>query len=210
METKHCNGCGQDKPLNSFYSQKTGKNIGKISPRCADCVRISYNAWRRANLEHRREVWNNWAHRTGISRPMKYANDSGPWLGIHIAERVLCNYFEDVTRMPPKNPGFDFICKRGFKIDVKCACLVEEPNRHPRWGFNIRRNQIADYFLCLAFDNRENLTPMHVWLIPGDILNEKLRLSIANPIGIPKWQLYEKPLDKVNMCCDVLRRAPIL
>ena len=93
------------------------------------------------------------------------------YLGIHIAERILSHIFHNVEQMPYNNPGYDLICGNGYKIDVKSVCHVKDiPNK---WNFPIRRNKIPDYFLCLAFDNREDLNPKHIWLIPGHIINNK-------------------------------------
>jgi len=82
------------------------------------------------------------------------------FLGCHVAERVLGYVFKNVERMSFNNPGYDFICNKGKKIDVKSTCLY---NNH--YIFIINYNKIADYFLCIGFDNRENLNPQHIWLI---------------------------------------------
>ena len=41
------------------------------------------------------------------------------WLGICIAENLLPEIFENVEMMPYGNPGFDALCNKGFKLDVK-------------------------------------------------------------------------------------------
>ncbi len=139
-------------------------------------------------------------HRLGRSRPMREAKDSGIWLGVHIAETALSGFFDNIQRMPYGNPGYDFICGRGFKIDVKCSCLNFRAKKTPGWQFGI--NAVADYFLCLAFDNRESLTPQHVWLIPQADVRGKQRIWITNRIKqLDKYKKYEKSLDKVNACC---------
>lgn len=124
------------------------------------------------------------------------------YLGIHIAERILSHIYPNVERMPINNPGYDFICGKGFKVDVKSGCLREDQNN--RWLFHINKNIIADYFMCLAFDNREDLNPLHIWLIPGHILNFKTTVTI-NKSTLNKWSQYEQPLDKVISCCDSIR-----
>ena len=101
--------------------------------------------------------------------------------------------------MPPKNRGFDFICSNGYKIDVKSSTLHDN-----RWGFYIRYNTIADYFLCLAFDNRNDLNPQHLWLIPGYILNDKSGVSITEST-LDKWKKYEQPINDVITCCDTMK-----
>jgi len=147
------------------------------------------------------------------SRSIYYANGGTPhhvnkecsmYLGVHIAERVLFRYFEHVTRMPPCNPGFDFICSKGFKIDVKSSTLY----RGNYWSFDINKSDVADYFLCIAFDDRDNLNPLHVWLIPKEKVCMKYRLCITNSEkSLAKWSMYEKPLDKVVACCTELRQS---
>lgn len=86
------------------------------------------------------------------------------FLGCHVAERVLSHVFKDVERMPHNNKGFDFICNKGFKIDSKASCLHKDNT----YIFHINHNKIADYFLCIAFDNRDNLNPQYIWLIKSD------------------------------------------
>jgi hypothetical protein len=104
-----------------------------------------------------------------------------------------------------KNPGFDFICKNGYKIDVKSSSLHPlkysrgKAYDHPYWFFKINKNHIADYFFCLAFSSRASLEPLHVWLIPANVINH-LQSLIITQTQLPKWSDYEKPLDKVWSC----------
>jgi len=123
------------------------------------------------------------------------------YLGCHVAERVLTKVFKDVDVMPRGNPGYDFICGRGYKVDVKSSCV----NGMGGWKFDIGRNVIADYFLCLSFDNRKALTPLCVWLIPGTDINHLISASIA-PSTLSKWSQYELDnIDDIVKCCDTLR-----
>jgi hypothetical protein len=111
--------------------------------------------------------------------------------------------------MSMSNRGYDFICGKGFKVDVKSACLHTylDKSGHrtsTHWKFNIRRNKIADYFACVALDNRVNLVPSHFWIIPAGIINNKNVIEIS--LGtISKWSQYEQPLDKVLSACDVMK-----
>jgi hypothetical protein len=147
-----------------------------------------------------------WNHANGRSVPMAEAKDSSLYLGVHIAEHVLSNYFEHVKRMPHGNPGFDFICGRGFKIDVKSACLRRHRVGSPYWPIRIRKNKTADYFLVLLFNNRDDLEPMHLLLIPGSDVNHLTSTTISsNPTHFAKWAQYERPLDKVVTCCNTMR-----
>ncbi len=108
-------------------------------------------------------------HVNGISKPYTDNKKCSSYLGVGIAERVLSHVFKNVELMPMSNPGYDFICNHGKKIDVKSSCRYFHIGRSDSWMFTINKNTSADYFLCIAFDDREHLNPEHVWLIPGDV-----------------------------------------
>lgn len=188
-EERICDKCGTIKQL---YIQPAGYKVF----RCRKCKSI-YN----------KEL----SHRLGIYKPFEESRECASFLGVHIAERVLSRYFDGIKRMPINNPGYDFICKRGYKIDAKSSCLNR--GKKPGWAFKFNKNETADYFLCLAFDNRESLQPQHVWLIPGDATNRLGRLInslsgvlIRNTNGsLRQWAPFEKPLDKVLTACDIVR-----
>jgi len=186
METKVCSKCNLSKPI-SKYPSLNNKPNGSI---CRSCRTIY-------NLEYR--------HRKGICSPIGQNKDTTQYLGVYIAERVLSHYFKEITRMPYTNPGYDFICKRGFKIDAKSSCLRK--NR-PAWSFVIGKNIVADYFLCLGFDDRVSLTPLRVWLIPGNAINYLKVLWIsARAAGLSKWFIYEKPIASVIQCCSNIKES---
>lgn len=170
--------------------------------------KASDRAYRIRYKDRRRELERNRRHIRGENLPMSESKRCSSYLGVYIAERVLSKFFDHIERMPYGNPGYDFICGRGFKIDVKSSCLriFNTHKRTPAWHFGLDQNIVADYFLCLGFDNRENLEPCHVWLIPGPVINHLILLAISsNPNTLKKWVQYEKPLDKVIACCNVLR-----
>jgi hypothetical protein len=122
------------------------------------------------------------------------------YLGVYVAERVLSKVFKDVKIMPSGNRGYDFICNHGKKIDVKSSATGHKG----RWMFTINKNQIADYFLCLAFESRDDLyNPVHLWMIPGHIINHKPSVSIGKTT-IDKWSKYELPLNNLVVCCNNL------
>jgi len=130
----------------------------------------------------------------------------GNYLGIHIAERVLGYVFKNVKRMPANNPGYDVICNYGKLIDIKSACLGKYKPYQNAWIFNIAYNITPDYFLCIAFDNRKDLNPKHIWLIPGHIINQHKTATISRST-VAKWSQYEL-VDKLNdsiVCCDVMK-----
>lgn len=178
---KICNVCKIKKPISEFYNNKHGK--------CKKCF-----------CKH--VIENN--HIKGKTKPYGEAKGSPLYLGVYVAERVLAKVFKNVKRAHMQNPGYDFICGKGFKIDVKSACLSKKD--YPSWNFRIRQNKIADYFLLLAFDNREELNPQHLWLFENKNLNNRKTFSIyKSNVAILKWKEYELPLDKVEYCCNILK-----
>lgn len=134
--------------------------------------------------------------RANGTKPMSENRDCSMFLGVHVAERVLSRVFKDVQTMPMNHRGHDFICNRGKKIDVKSSTTLRHATRSNRWQFDIRRNTIADYFLCIAFNNRDELTPIHIWLIPGAMLSKNTAVSISTT-RIDKWDEYRLDVDKV-------------
>lgn len=106
--------------------------------------------------------------------------------------------------MPPNNKGFDFICSRGKLIDVKSACIEYRTGRSDSWGFQIKNNKIADYFLCLAFDNRDNITPMHMWLLPAEKFNHLTKTRISKST-INKWDEYKLDISEVAHECIIMK-----
>lgn len=202
IKTKKCNRCGLILPVSDFDIYHTGPKAGLVKYLCRPCM----SARRKELYKPEKRISSRSNHRLGICRPMEEAKDSGQYLGIYVAERVLSKFFDNISRMPINNPGYDYVCGRGFKIDVKSACVRKPKNRNPRWEFRIGKNKTADYFLCLAFDNREDLNPVHVWLIPGDIVNTKSHISVyITEYDNSKWKKYERPIDRVIACCSELR-----
>ena len=231
MTLKHCNGCGEDKELSEFYIHKTGKLAGKLYSLCKECNRRQALVWRNAHLEKAIENCNNWKkanpekicawRKTNPERLREYAREnayrhgSKPasenkscalYLGCVVAETVLSHEFPGFKRMPNGNPGYDYDCPKGFKIDVKSACRQHSDTRHDSWHFSIKKNAVADYFLCIAFDDRKTLNPEYVWLIPGNVVNKKTNLCITDlPELISKWSQYERSLKTVLICCNKIR-----
>ncbi len=171
---------------------------------------ICRNCKRKQNLEIRRnnpavyKAKNDKAHLKAGRTPMNKNKECSMYLGVHIAERVLSKVFKDVKRMSVTNPGYDFICNQGKKIDVKSSCVLHRKNCLDHFTFSIKRNKIAEYFLCLAFNSREDLEPIHMWLLPSNKFNHLICASISEST-INKWDEYRLPTDKVSSCCEVLK-----
>lgn len=187
-DSKWCRSCNRMLPIESF-PMESGQ--GRHRAQCKSC---------RAEVRRKR------IHSSGAQRPMSEATDSTVFLGVYVAERVLSGLFKDIKKMPYGNPGYDFICGKGFKIDAKSSCLHPNPHGNGYWKFQIKYNTIPDYFLCLAFDDRSSLEPQHIWLIPENAISHKNTFNVSDShVSLARWAQYEKPIDKVIVCCEVLR-----
>lgn len=184
---------------------KCGERKHHAKGLCGKCYTLKWKIDNRARYraeqnEHARRKWFE-KHGSGM-RENRYCP---AFLGIHVAEQILCKVFKDVEMMPTNNVGYDFVCNTGMKIDVKSSILHERSD-YAAWEFNIRRNTIADYFLCIAFDNRDDLTPLHLWLIPSELVNCKFSASISRRT-IHKWDEYALEIDKVISCCNKMKKG---
>ena len=195
--THNCRVCGVELTDENWYP-----SLQKMNSRiCKKCDTNKTKQWRKANPEKTRVQWTR-HHRNQGHQPMNKNKACSQYLGVFVAERVLSHVFKNVIRMPNGNRGYDFICNKGYMIDVKSSCL----NKDGKWRFKIKHNIIANYFLCLAFDNREDLNPLHVWLISGEKLNH-LMLTSIQPSTIHKWDEYRLDIGKVISCCNVMKEA---
>jgi hypothetical protein len=198
IKKKRCPLCREMKEEKDYYLRTNGK----LQSYCQECTKEKSRIWEENHPGDRLKR----NHKNKIYRPMEKAVDCTLYLGVVIAEKVLSNFFNNIIRMPHGNPGFDYICGKGFKIDVKSSCLFCSEKQSPHWIFSIKKNKIADYFLLLGFDNRKDLNPKYVWFIPGNKINNLVTLNITNiPKFLEKWDKYKKPLDKVIMCCNKMR-----
>ena len=180
----------------------------RIGRSCVECVKEygttikikQYGALRRLNngYEIRMKAKIKRYENGGLS--MYENKQCSTYLGVSVAENVLSKIFKNVEVMPYGHRGYDFICNRGKKIDVKSSCI----NKSGNWLFTINRNEVADNFLLIAFDNRVDLNPLHIWIIPGYILSRLKNASIS-PSTIDKWMDYALGIGKVIKCCDTIR-----
>lgn len=192
-----CSVCGVSLCNENWFSsvQKAHRRI------CKKCHGERSRAWEKANPDKIKAIWTR-SHRKRGQRSMSKNKDCSQYLGVYISERVLQHTFKDVEVMPYGNPGYDFVCNKGMKIDVKSACMETSS----RWMFHINHNTIADYFLCLAFNNRNKLNPLHIWLLPGSKFNHLGNTSIY--VGtIHKWDEYKLDISKVVSCCNMIKEG---
>ena len=180
-----CRACGCELVVGKNWTHSKRRYSDYI---CRECS-LAYNT--------------HYSYMHGI-KPMSQNKECASYLGCFVAESVLAQVFKDVTKMPMHNPGFDFICNRGKKIDVKSSCIREVKCNTDTWIFTINKNKIPDYFLCIAFDNRDDLNPLHLWLIPGDIVGDLWNASIS-VTTLNKWDDYRLNIDNVVSCCDTMK-----
>ena len=165
---------------------------------CKGCRTEQARLWRKENPDKARAIWTRSDRKMG-KLPMSENKKCSQYLGVYVTERLLKHYFKDVEVMPYGNKGFDFKCNRDKLIDAKSACLSGG-----RWSFAIKRNEIPDFFLCAAFDNRDDLNPLHVWLIPGSVVNH-LKGATIRPGTVHKWDKYMLDINKASACCNEMK-----
>lgn len=153
-----------------------------------------------------------WKHYT-VPPLSEYNKDCSSYFG-DFTENLVIQTFECTIKMPPNNPGFDWICKKGDNVDNKCRCL-DYSNKSPTWKFPIRYNNIAVWFILSAWDNRDGLNPFHVWVFhKNDIVRgrkfwRRETFSITNTPKalkeLEKWEVTDR-LDKLKEYCERLRK----
>lgn len=209
FNNKTCSKCHETKPLDEFYKQKKGK-FGKHAA-CKKCSNEESRNYSREHKKERKEYQEkyNQEHKDEIikkkgNKSMYKNKTCSQYLGIVIGERLLYHLFKNVEVMPRGNIGYDFICNNGKKIDVKTSCLTLQTKRYPHWKFKIKQNKVADFFILVAFDNRINLKPLHIWIIPGKEINENESKSIR-PSTVHKWNRWKRSIEEVQMCCTEMK-----
>lgn len=204
---KKCSKCHETKPLDEFHNNKNLKN-GKACY-CKECKKEENEKYRG---EHKEEIAKYSKERyENVIREKRghlsmYENKScSVYLGIVIAERLCRHLFKDVEMMPNGFPGYDIICNKGKKINVKSATVTFNHGKNPQWAFTINRNTIADFFILVAFDNRSDLNPLYLWMIPGKEINEDTSKSIALS-RIHKWDKWKRSIEEVQICCAEMKK----
>lgn len=142
-----------------------------------------------------------WSYYPEMPSPIKENRTDPRFIGIYIAENGIAGIYEGSKRMPYYNPGYDIICPKGYKIDVKATIL----NKYNTFSFSISKNKIADYFALVVFNNIIELIPTHMWIIKSDedidgrMVKMLHKLVIPNePKYLDKYRKYEK-LDKLSI-----------
>lgn len=192
---KLCSKCGESKPLNEFSINKRGKD-NRYS-QCKEC---------RKNIDIDR--YQNMGGREKKGCQSMYKNKlCSNYLGIVAAERLVKHLFNDVEMMPYGFPGYDLICNKGKKIDVKASTTHIGQNKNStvnRWNFNIKHNKDCDFFLLMAFDNVIDCNPLNAWMVPGEEINENSGISISSTT-IHKWDKWKMDMNDAQTCCDLMK-----
>lgn len=172
-----------------------------------------------AGFENKAEYDREYSYKTGRRLPKEFNEDCPVYFGCY-TESLMIQTFEGAIRMPNNNPGFDWTCKNGDKIDNKGVCLrYNTHNNWSGWRFSIRYNDIADWFILSAWDNRDSLQPLYVWAFhKNDMVKYRIgrhnvlkkfcnRESIAipnTPEGLKEFEKYEvtNRLIKLKELCN--------
>lgn len=180
------------------------------------CKSCHYKKWLNEHREERKaycKKWSDnhpnntmeWRYKTGRSQSMTENKQCGVYLGCYITEPILMTLFDNVQKMPNNHKGYDFISD-GIKIDAKSSCRRIRNNRSDSWVFHIDKNIIADQFILLAINNRDDIEAEHIWLIPGSELNMKSTVAIFET-NLIKWNKYslDNKLDQIKVEIDKIK-----
>lgn len=187
---KYCPDCKQIKPMSEFHKDKT--RYSGVDVYCRICKNIRYKNYRKNGTQYQN------------------SKTCAQYFGVCIAEKLLEKTFKTAKKAPMGNKGYDFICGKGYKVDSKSSIFKKcsgNAKKENGWVFQINRNKTAEYFACFAFDNRQSLTPLHFWLIPGKDVNHITKIAISLST-LHKWEKYEQPLDKIEMACSTMKGEP--
>ena len=181
------------------YRNKNREEINKCEKERRDENREEFN-------KRERERYRNNRAKHGI---LPWTEVKSLRLGLYI-EQTIARVFGSVAE-PYGTPDIDFICPQGYKIQVKVSSLGK--NEYPNWNFGIKKNKVADYFVLVAVNNiddidKENFKPAHMWMMEGDVLNDKTGTSVS-PSTISKWDEYSIKKGYKNKfinCCKVMKK----
>lgn len=136
-----------------------------------------------------------YSYNKGLSSPMLESTNWSKFFGEHIVENYIMKIFEDPIKMPQNNKGFDWLSKKGEKIQCK-ARYPERCGVNIRWNFAIRYNCTADWFILSGWDGIDSPKPLHVWIfhkkemIRGRKFWRRESLSIS-PKTLEEFKKYE-------------------
>lgn len=126
----------------------------------------------------------NYDHLKGKYGHMDENPECSHYFGTFVEREYVMSVFEDVKifeypkdewgRRVDTHKPYDWICKNGYKVKHAASCIRTD-NYHtyrdgtpiPYFNFSIKRNEEVDYWMLSAWDNRDSLVPMFVWMIKG-------------------------------------------
>ncbi len=190
-EGKLSNPIHIDRKKNQKLVEKNGcQNWSEYLDKCKQ--KLGYEDFN----EYQKELsWNK-----GLKSPMSENDNCNSYLGVVIGEessdKILIEIFGTIEKkMPYGNIGYDRIVKGRYKIDIKTSVLDNKLNR---WTFDIYRNKTATHFLLIAFDNRDNLNIIHVWLIKGEDIIRGRKLSLFSCLTISNNEIYMRNFEQYD------------
>ena len=196
---KKCSDCSEVKSLDEFHNDKTKKD-GKRN-QCKECKK-----------EYDKNDYENGGGREKLGCHSMYENkSSAQYIGIVINERLIKHLYPDAVMNNYGFPGYDFTCQKGKKVDAKASAIHIRQNVNSRvvnWQFAIRRNKIPDFFLCVAYNNIDNPTPLHIWMIPAEEINDQSGIKIS-ATTIHKWNRWKIDIDKAQACCTAMKEKKL-
>lgn len=202
---KKCSKCGKTKPLSEFNKDKNRKD--GLYPQCKKC-KGEYQKDHKEEHNTRNRKYYHSGGREEQGYQSMYKNKLSPqYLGIVVAERLVKHLYPDVKMMPYGFPGYDLICRKLKRINVKASTIHKQYNKYSTvnyWKFSIKYNKNCDYFLCLAFDNIEDCNPLMAWLIPGNEINKNASKTISSTT-IHKWDKWRMDVNDAQSCCTVMK-----
>lgn len=172
---------------------------------CKDCVKEYNKTYYKNHREKIIKQNQKYRYKHDIHRMAKN-KDCSSYLGCYINERILRHVMPNAILMGNCNPGFDLVCGKGHLVDAKSSTLRHQKNGYPHWHFCIKQNKIPNYFLLTAYKDRESLEIMHMWLIPGNVINDKMSVSISIST-IHKWDAYKIDHTDALSCVNQLKAS---
>ena len=129
----------------------------------------------------------------------RFNSDCPPTFCDFIGENYVMKVIENPVRMPHNNPGFDWECSNGEKIDHKGTCL----SFNRRWVFRIVYNNVASRFILSAWENVECSKPTHVWIFQRDQIVRGKRFFRRGTFIVPNDPGSLKELEKYEVTDNI-------
>lgn len=178
------------------------------------------------------EYRNEMNHEMGRFSAYSDNSECPTYFGQYIEEKYVSQIFDhpvpfefpkdELGRITDNHKPYDYLCKKGLKIKMVSSVCHTSPSKVskvtgdmlPYFEYAIRKNSVPDYYILSAWDNRESLDPLFVWIIKSNeifittqsrkLFWDRENLSISfNENGIKKMKQYEAndKLDKLKEIC---------